>query len=357
MFSLSDSDLTREQKDYLQSTLQSGETLLWAGCPKLTVPRRMLAESFFGLLAFWFFVVSKVFYNGDADPLSASDSIPLVWALIVLLIAAPFLGLFGYFVFFRPLAYLYRLSRAVYAVTDRRYLAAVNYPYVGWRLREWTGSPSEISIEKDGSGNIVLEYAERHTKNSVYYEPLGLLHVPNIESVKQVILQSEDEEWLSEEDEEDEEADEPEPPRKKTDIRVPVFMVLAAAAWVTALYTAYNSYSALSVCEKTEGVVTYSETRSHHSRRGISTNYYAHFRYTVDGNTYEGQQRAGSGSPKYREGEHLTVLYNPADPQESYMDDAMDAYHAPLIVGGAALVLTIVSLILFRRLRRSRRIE
>lgn len=42
-------------------------------------------------------------------------------------------------------------------------------------------------------------------------------------------------------------------------------------------------------------------------------------------------QQTFSSPPSYAKGEKLTVLYNPADPQESYPDNLLDNYFGCLV--------------------------
>lgn len=335
MFSLSDSDLTREQKEYLQGILQEGETLLWAGIPKRklpfsawvgSIPAAIFACIWGGLVfgnGFGQFLVKAV-QSGD-NLLPALIAIPFLLIPFIILCAA--VG--------SPLWTLCRMGRTLYAVTDRRYLAAVNYPRVGRRLQEWSNAPYEIITHQDGSGDVVLGYRTVHHKGgSVSRTPLGLLSIPNMERVKPLIEQraavarSEEEWW---EDDLASKSSEANPLIVR--ILGCVFLIGAACALFFAVKNAYGTHNTLAGMAEAEGVVTHLESQISHGRRSSGRTYCAHYRFTVDGKTYHGKQNAFSNPPSYEKGEKLTVLYNPADPQDSCTSSFVDNYIGAVIAG------------------------
>ena len=340
MFSLSDSDLTREQKEYLQSLLQSGETLLWAGIPKRKLPLSAWMGSLPAvvIVCIW---VSIMFGNGFGAFLvrsvkSGSELAPVLFSIPFLLI--PFIifcGAVG-----SPLWTLYRLGRTLYAVTDRRYLSAVNHPRVGWRLKEWTNAPFEVITQKDGTGDVVLEYRTVHRKGgNVSRIPLGLLAIPHFERVKPLIEQRA---AVARSEQKGVAFMEPKPQEiNPLVIKIVGGILLAAAACALffGVKDAYNTHSTLAGMKKAEGVVTHLESQISHGGRGSDTTYRAHYRFKADGMTYRGKQKAASNPPTYDKGEKLTVLYNPTDPQESSPDSFMDNY-------GGAMILDVVGVFL-----------
>ena len=60
------------------------------------------------------------------------------------------------------------------------------------------------------------------------------------------------------------------------------------------------------------------------------------------GKEYSGMQQTFSSPPSYAKGEKLTVLYNPADPQESYPDNLLDNYFGCLVGGVFGLVTLLI---------------
>lgn len=342
MFSLSDSDLTREQKEYLQSTLQRDETLLWAGVPK----RKLPLSAWLGNIPAAVFIciwVGIVFGNGFGSFLvksvqSGGELAPILFSIPFLLIPLIiFCGAVG-----SPLWMLYRLGRTLYAVTDRRYLSAVNYPRVGWRLKEWTNAPFEIITQKDGTGDVVLDYRTVHHKGgNVSRIPLGLLSIPNWERVKPLIEQRAAVARSEQEEEEFEETKPKEVNPLAIKVVGGVLLATAACALFFGVKKAYNTHSTLAGMEKAEGVVTHLESQISHGDHGSDTLYRAHYRFKVDGKTYSGKQKSASHPAAYDKGEKLTVLYNPADPQDSYPDRFMDNYLGSVIIGGVGVFLSI----------------
>lgn len=55
-------------------------------------------------------------------------------------------------------------------------------------------------------------------------------------------------------------------------------------------------------------------------------------------------QQTFSSPPSYAKGEKLAVLYNPADPQESYPDNLPDNYFGCLVGGVFGLVTLLIGL-------------
>lgn len=80
-------------------------------------------------------------------------------------------------------------------------------------------------------------------------------------------------------------------------------------------------------------------------------------RFEVDGRQYEVVENVGSGSPTYAEGARVRVLYQPDDPRQARLDEPLDLYFMPVLVGVmAAASLGFAALFLFLRLK-TRRVE
>ncbi len=356
MFSLSSSDLTREQKEYLYSILQSGETLLWAGMPK----RKLPLSAWLGSIPAAVFAciwVSILFGNGFGKflvkaVLSGGNLFPALFAIPFLLI--PFIIFCG--AVSSPLWRLYRMGRTLYAVTDRRYLAAVNYPRAGWRLTEWSNAPYEIISQEDGSGDVVLDYHTVHHKGgSVSRTPLGLLAIPNFERVKPLIEQRAAVDRSEEAGEESIAPKSTEANPLAVRIAGCVFLAVAACALFFAVKNAYGTHNTLAGMAEAEGIVTHLESQISHRRRSSGRTYCAHYRFTVDGKTYHGKQKSFSNPPSYDKGEKLTVLYNPADPQDSCTSSFVDNYIGAVIAGFLGVFFSVFgSVMLLSRRRKNR---
>lgn len=320
-FSLPDSDLTPEQQLYAAGLLRDAERLLWAGRPVCKLPKLMLFNSVV-LLAMGAFILWQIRDSNVFGTLLQADSVA------ALLAGLPFLGMLSVLLIVgvgSPLWYLYRLVNRFYLITDRRYVSVCKYPLLGFRQQEWTGTPPAVTAEKDGTGDIVMEYRVRKNKGNVSVNPIGLLHIPNIAQVRELtagLVHAEPAE------EETEAAAEPKAvaPKARSVKRGVIFLVLAAGAWAYGLFSAVQTHERLSSWAKTEGVVTSMESSISHGRRGSHTSYRACYRFEADGVRYEGKQSVASNPPAYHRGEKLTVVYNPAHPYESDVDSSFDLY-------------------------------
>lgn len=318
MFSLSDSDLSYEQTAYTDNALQSGETLLWAGRPVCKLPTLMLFNSVI-LLGAAAFVGWQIGRTSLFETILQADSVA------ALLAGLPFLAILSVLLMagvVSPLRYLYRLANSFYLITDRRYLSVCKYPWVGFRQQEWTGKPLAVTAEKDGTGDIVMEYRVRKNKGNVSLNPVGLLHIPNIARVQELTAGLEHS-LPTEAGEEGEKNDAPKP---RSVTRGVIFLTLAAGAWAYGLFSAVQTHERLATWGRAEGLVTSLESSTSHDRHGSHTSYRACYRFEVDGVRYVGKQSVASNPPAYRKGEKLTVVYNPAHPYESDVDSAFDLY-------------------------------
>lgn len=322
-FSLFESDLSLEQKQYADSALQSGETLLWAGRPVCKLPKLMLFNSVI-LLAVFAFVLWQIGGSGLFRSLLQADSVAALLAGLPFLVIPSVLFIVGVG---SPLWYLYRLANSFYLITDRRYVAVCKYPLLGFRQQEWTGTPLAVTVEKDGTGDIVMEYRVRKSKGNVSLNPIGLLHIPNVAQVRGLTAGLLNAAAAAEEEEtETAEAASPRAPQARSVKLGVIFLALAAAAWGYGLFSAVQTHGQLATWEKAEGVVTSVERSISHGKRGPHSTYRACYRFEVDGVYYEGKQSVSSNPPAYHRGEKLTVVYNPVHPYESDVDSVFALY-------------------------------
>ncbi len=323
-FSLSETDLSLEQKQYADNAMESGETLLWAGRPVCKLPKLMLVQSVV-LVAVSVLILLHIGSSGFFGMTAKTDfGAALLLSLLVLTIP----GIVFIVGVVSPLWYLYRLANSFYLVTDRRYLSVCKYPLLGFRQQEWTGTPLAVTAEKDGTGDIVMEYRVRKNKGNVSVNPIGLLHIPNIAQVRELTAGLVNPDTAEEEPVEETAADEPKAvaPKVRSVKRGAIFLTLAAGAWAYGLFSAVQTHEKLATWERTEGVVTSMERSTSHGRRGSHTSYRACYRFEVDGVRYEGKQSVASNPPAFHKGEKLIVVYNPAHPYESDADSAFDLY-------------------------------
>lgn len=353
MFSLSETDLSLEQKHYADNALQSGETLLWAGRPMCKLPLSVSVRALI-MVGMAIFVLWNLEHTGFFRMLQHADAEASV------LLCLPFLAIPGILCCVGVgslLWYLYRLTHSFYFITDRRYVAVCLYPLLGFRQQEWTGTPLLVDAEEDGTGHIVMEYRERRYKGNVSRTPIGLLHIPNVERVW-ALTGGRGNADSPEEEKETETPDELKAvtPKARSVTKAAIFFTLAAGAWAYGLFSAVQTHEKLSSWAKTEGVVTSMERcTSHGGRHGSrNTTYRACYRFEVDGVRYEGKQSVASNPPSYHKGEKLTVRYNPAHPYESDVDSAFDLYFKSFgfaFVGGILFLIGITASVGWSRLK------
>lgn len=344
-FSLSDSDLKPEQQLYAAGLLRDDERLLWAGRPVCKLPTLMMVNSvvLLGMFAFLLWQIGGSSLLGtllQADSLAALlAGLPICGILSVLFIVG--VG--------SPLWYLYRLANSFYLITDRRYVAVCKYPLLGFRMQQWTGTPQAVTAEKDGTGDIVMEFRVRKSKGNVSLNPIGLLHIPNIARVRELTAGLVNVDTAVEETaEEPADATKAVAPKARSVKRGAIFLALAAGAWSYGLFSAVQTHEALSSWAKTEGVVTSMERSTHHGRRSTHTTYRACYRFEVGGVRYTGKQSVASNPPAYHKGEKLTVIYNPAHPYESDVDSAFDLYFKSFGFGVVGLVFFLIGFFALR---------
>lgn len=336
-FSLSDSDVKPEQQLYAAGVLRDDECLLWAGRPVCKLPKLMLLNSVV-LVAVFVFILWQIGSSGFFG-MAAKADFGATLLLFLFVLAIP--GILLIVGVGSPLWYLYRTANSFYLITNRRYVSVCKYPLLGFRQQEWTGTPLAVTVEKDGTGDIVMEYRVRKNKGNVSVNPIGLLHIPNFARVRELTAEVVNADTAEEDVETDEEA-KAVAPKARSVKRGVMFLTLAAGAWVYGLFSAVQTHEMLSTWVKTEGVVTSMERSTSHGRRGSHTSYRACYRFEVDGVRYEGKQSVASNPPAYHKGETLTVLYNPAHPYESDVDSAFNLYIKSFALGFVGMILFLI---------------
>lgn len=333
-FSLSDSDLKPEHQLYAAGLLRDDERLLWAGKPVCKLPKQMLLTGVV-MVAVFAFVLGNLGYSGFFGALQNADAGAAVLLCLTVLTIPSIILVVGVG---SPLWYLYRMANSFYLITDRRYLSVCKYPLLGFRQQEWTGTPLAVTAESDGTGDIVMEYRVRKNKGNVSVNPIGLLHIPNVAQVRELLTERLNVDAPVEADDDPEESTRMTPPShaRKSGF---LFLALAVGAWAYGLFSAAETHEKLSSWSRVEGVVTSLERSTTHSRRGAHTSYRACYRFEVDGVRYDGKQSVASNPPAYRKGEKLTVVYNPSHPYESDADSAFDLYFKSFGFGFVGLVL------------------
>jgi len=109
--------------------------------------------------------------------------------------------------------------------------------------------------------------------------------------------------------------------------------LLGWAAWY-----GYDSYTLSTTGKLVDGVVIGNET--HSSDDGPS--YSPIIEYAVDDRTYEFHSQNSADPPKYDEGEHVTLRYNPDQPDQARINDLWELWLLPAILGPSALLMALL---------------
>ncbi len=97
---------------------------------------------------------------------------------------------------------------------------------------------------------------------------------------------------------------------------------------------------------------------SHTSRGRHSTSYHPRFEFTAsDGRRYTVTNRYGSNPPDYDAGDSLPILYPANSPDKAVLNTFEDLYELPLILGGASLLMLLMSGLFYCSARRVARAQ
>lgn len=84
-----------------------------------------------------------------------------------------------------------------------------------------------------------------------------------------------------------------------------------------------------------------------HETESTKVTYYPVYRYIADGRSIEKTSSAGSSHPKFNEGQSVTVMYDPANPEQYYVveDKSADRFGIYFMAFGAVVfIIGIISL-------------
>lgn len=173
---LSDTELSYEERQMVENNLMRDEELLWVSKP---VPRLFSAGSlgsflfslpWLGFIAFWTWGAAQ----GSA--IFACFSIPF-WCV-------------GLGLFLSPWWNLRTQKRTVYLITSRRAMEVYPGLFGAVKNRVWpleSGMVESCTVRKDGSGDLVLGYEERHSRNGSHTVSRGFMNVPDVRRVEQFL--------------------------------------------------------------------------------------------------------------------------------------------------------------------------
>ena len=173
---LSDTQLSYEDRLMVENNLMRDEEILWVSKP---VPRLFsgtgLASFLFslpwlGFIAFWTWGAAQ------ASAVFACFSIPF-WCVGLGLFASPWL-------------HQRTQKRTVYLITNRRALEVYPGLFGSVKNRVWpleAGMVKSCTMRKDGCGDLVLGYEERHSRNGSHTVSRGFMNVPDVRRVEQFL--------------------------------------------------------------------------------------------------------------------------------------------------------------------------
>lgn len=184
---LTDTDLSLRDREWVESVLAVDEELRLVCKPQV----RLWRWEYLPVALFAFVWISAVCaFTVSAVPPALEDVWDKPGHLLILLFMLPF-WLVSLCFILSPWRLRTVGARTMYLMTNRRALVLApslfllhptqkEYPLEGGLIRE-------VREAADGSGDVVLDYEERHSKNGVYYVPVGFMHVPQVRRVEEVM--------------------------------------------------------------------------------------------------------------------------------------------------------------------------
>lgn len=342
--------LSRDERQHLQQTLAQGETLLWAGKP---IPHLNLldnAQSLIKGLVILAFCLAFAYKAGllDFSETGMPASVKGIFGLFLL----PFVAI-GLGMFLRPWLLRKRRAHLTAAVTNRRCLLISPR-----RLREWPLLYLSVNENPDGSGDIIFPASEQSTRLFKRREVNIFPDIPRVRHVQSIIdtasLQSREEISKTVATARSTAADS----GKARTIALPVALVLLAIAVVTGILGTQSLIELHHICRHyhtTTGTVTGIEWTRSNSGRGTGRVAQAHYRFTVDGKTYTGQERTASNVGVKSVGEEITVLYAPENPDDNLSDSFADLWLPTLFAMALSLFSAVMSVVILRSVVKNRR--
>ena len=121
-----------------------------------------------------------------------------------------------------------------------------------------------------------------------------------------------------------------------------IFGVIGAAMLAGGAYARYTTAQEIRAFLPAEGVVT--ANIASRSGRNNSLTYAAQVRFTAqDGSTVTFKEGFSANPPAHQVGDKLKVLYDPGNPQNARIDDFMNTWFLPLLLGGIGLIFGLVA--------------
>lgn len=334
---LQDSDLTAPERERVEAALMPEEHVLWVGRPS---PKGSPWSGV--ILLIWALIVPGtvvwVFLLNNITP--GPDSY-LFLAFVLLFTVFP-LGS----ALIRIMKH--RLSRySFYVLTEGRALAFHRSLWGKPVLKSWASEDIiRLDEHSDGSGSLVFEIRIRRTKHGEVEEPEGLVDIPNISPVKEMVqpfLQKKEEEGA-----EEEVVTLSPRERLRTSILLSVFVVIGLVLSGTAVYCGVRTVHQVKTYTETEATVIGKEWRTHSTKHGSRREWHTRYQYEVDGHTYQGTLDTSETPEPFKRGASLPILYNPEAPEESIGNQFFELWGVVLIPGVIGLAFLLVGVFALR---------
>ena len=185
---LTDTDLDVRDREWVESVLQADEELLLLCKPQVRLWRAgYLPMALFAAL--WLGIIGTISFFTVRECLECVQEKPGL--LLMVLFLLPF-WVVGIGFVHSPWRLRELDRRTVYLLTNRR--AVVLRPSE-FRFRPTQkdyplehGMIKEVQEKRDGSGSLVFGYEVQQTKGGENYLPVGFLHVPQLQRVRDILL-------------------------------------------------------------------------------------------------------------------------------------------------------------------------
>ena len=350
-----DDHLSRDARERLQQTLAPGETLLWAAAP---IPRLHLrrhgSDLFSGLLclALAFACAGKAgLFSAEETRMTLSGGIFI--SIVLTFILLPCLSYLS-----RPWIEYWRRRNMIAAVTDRRCLLLYPRLFRSPGLGEWPLRYSSVDEQPDGSGDIIF-ITPAHTRRPGTIGPKSFPDIPCVRRVQHIIDNAALAAAPSPEPDDDSEAPGlPAPTPWRHLIAGTIALLIAVGLSIPLAITTRSSYRIIRDYLPATATVTHVEWTRSHSRHGSSSVARAHYRFTLDGQSYTGRKE-GATIGVEEVGERIDILYNPDNPAENSTSGFFALWFIPVFFGGFLLLTASLStysfITLFKELRKAPR--
>jgi hypothetical protein len=121
----------------------------------------------------------------------------------------------------------------------------------------------------------------------------------------------------------------------------PIFLIVGVGLLLGFFFTLSRTRRFLASAQEARAEVVGIKERGGGS--GQSRVYYPVLRYrTQQGATKEVVSSVGSNPPRYKEGESVVVLYDPAQPGDVRIHSFFNVWVGPLVLGGLGIIMTAV---------------